>query len=67
MPPYTFIHDRPDDDLAIAFVLDRPSGKYCAFYTDLPGLIVQADDKDQAREMLEELFVLYIKSICKIK
>lgn len=49
----------------ITYVLDDPSGTYTAFYDDLPGLVVQAKDKQQARERLKDLLIMYIKSICK--
>lgn len=60
-----FTDDRCVDVLPIASVQDTLTGYHTAWYADMPWLVTQVEDKEQARERLKAAFVMYIKSICK--
>lgn len=63
--PSIFTPDRCIGILPIATVHDTLTGMYTAWYPDMPWLIVQVEDKEQARDELREVMVVYLKSICK--
>jgi predicted RNase H-like HicB family nuclease len=65
MTTCTFTDDRCVDILSIASVHDTLTEYYTAWYVDMPFLVTQVEDKEQARERLKDAFVIYIKSICK--
>lgn len=63
--PSIFSDDRSIDSLPIKGVKDTLTGYYTAWFPDLPFLVVQVENIEQAREQLEELLMVYLNDICK--
>lgn len=48
--------------LDITYIYDQ-SGWYTAFYTELPGLIVQCKTEKEGADKLRELVILYFRTL----
>jgi predicted RNase H-like HicB family nuclease len=63
--PSIFSDDRSIQSLPIATVRDAVTGTYTAWYVDMPYLVVQGENKEDAKERLRELLMMYLNNICK--